>query len=114
MPAIAAVTYVAAWAAGLAVWPVNLPINAAGAQVAASYQAHPAQAVAQYLLAEGLAGLLLGVVLAFAVFSRHRGPPAGWQPSGIRMWCSPVAASDGRAARRGYHGLGRCIPDAVE
>ena len=73
LPAIAAVTYLAAWAAGLAVWPVNLPINAAGAQVAASYQAHPAEAVAQYLLAEGLAGVMLGIVLAFAAFSRHRG-----------------------------------------
>jgi hypothetical protein len=73
LPAIAASTYLAAWAAGLAVWPVNLPINAAGAKVAASYQAHPAEAVAQYLLAEGLAGVMLGIVLAFAVFSRHHG-----------------------------------------
>jgi hypothetical protein len=173
MPTIAAGTYVAAWAAGLAVWPVNLPINAAGAQVAASYQAHPAQ----YLLAEGLAGLLLGVVLAFAIFSRHRGQIVGRTSGaaafgavavaisvtqcviglfltaaatrqdvalcgdlsdlvnrldGVKMlalagaagWLAairyprvalpPVAASDGHAARRGYHGVGLCIPDAIQ
>jgi hypothetical protein len=53
-----------AWAAGLAVWPVNLALNATASQVASSYRAHPAGAVAQYLLTEGLAGILLGVVLA--------------------------------------------------
>jgi hypothetical protein len=93
MPAIAAVTYVAAWAAGLAVWPVNLPINAAGAQVAASYQAHPAQAVAQYLLAEGLAGLLLSVVLAFASFSRHRGQIVGRTSGAAAFGAVAVAIS---------------------
>jgi hypothetical protein len=64
LPAAAGVAYLAAWAAGLAVWPVNLALNATAAQVAASYRAHPAEAVAQYLLTEGLAGILLGVVLA--------------------------------------------------
>lgn len=64
LPGTAGVAYVVAWAAGLAVWPVNLALNATAGQVAASYRAHPAEASVQYLLIEGLAGVLLGVVLA--------------------------------------------------
>ena len=74
LPAYAGITYVVAWAAGLAVWPQNLPLNAPPAQVAASYAAHPAAAVTQYLLVEGLAGLLFGVVLAFALVSAGERP----------------------------------------
>jgi hypothetical protein len=81
LPAAAGAAYLAAWAAGLAAWPSNLALNATSAQVAAAYQAHPAGAVAQYLLAEGLAGLLLGVVLAAALLPRAPGrlarPAAG-------------------------------------
>ena len=72
LPAYAGIAYVVVWAAGLAVWPQNLPLNAPPAQVAASYAAHPAAAVTQYVLVEGLAGLLLGVVLAFALISGDR------------------------------------------
>jgi hypothetical protein len=64
LPGTAGVAYVVAWAAGLAVWPVNLALNATAGQVAASYRAHPAEASVQYLLIEGLAGVLLGIVLA--------------------------------------------------
>jgi hypothetical protein len=69
LPAYAGITYVVVWVAGLAVWPQNLPLNAPPTQVAASYAAHPAAAVIQYLLVEGLAGLLFGVVLGFALIS---------------------------------------------
>jgi len=69
LPAYAGIAYVVAWGAGLAAWPQNLPLNAASTQVAASYATHPAGAVTQYLLAEGLAGLLLGIVLASALIS---------------------------------------------
>lgn len=72
LPAAAGVAYLAAWAAGLAVWPVNLALNATAAQVAASYRAHPAEAVAQYLLTEGLAGILLGAVLACVLLPQLR------------------------------------------
>ena len=72
LPAAAGVAYLAAWAAGLAVWPVNLALNATAAQVAASYRAHPAEAVAQYLLTEGLAGILLGIVLACVLLPQLR------------------------------------------
>lgn len=79
LPAWAGVCYVAAWVAGLAAWPVNLALNAANAQVAASYRAHPAGAVSQFLLAEGLAGLLLGAVLAAALISnRDRSRARPW------------------------------------
>jgi hypothetical protein len=72
LPAAAGVAYLAAWAAGLAVWPVNLALNATATQVAASYRAHPTEAVAQYLLTEGLAGILLGVVLACVLLPQAR------------------------------------------
>jgi hypothetical protein len=73
LPGYAGLAYVAAWAVGLAVWPQNLPLNATGSQVAAGYRLHPAGAVAQYLLAEALAGLLLGIVLAAAlIFAEGR------------------------------------------
>jgi hypothetical protein len=64
LPGAAGLAYVVAWVAGLAAWPVNLALNATAGQAAASYRAHPAGAIVQYLLVEGLAGLLLGIVLA--------------------------------------------------
>ncbi|HMG61335.1 MAG TPA: hypothetical protein VK599_00150 [Streptosporangiaceae bacterium] len=67
LPAAAGAAYLAAWAAGLAAWPSNLALNATSTHVTAAYRAHPAGAVAQYLLAEGLAGLLLAVVLGCAL-----------------------------------------------
>ena len=72
LPGTAGVAYLAAWITGLAVWPVNLALNATAAQAAGSHAAHPAEAMTQYLLAEGLAGLLLGVVLGSAVRQRLR------------------------------------------
>jgi hypothetical protein len=72
IPAAAGVAYLAAWVAGLSVWPVNLALNATAAQEAASHAAHPAEASAQYLLTEGLAGLLLAVMLGSALLPRLR------------------------------------------
>jgi hypothetical protein len=66
-PAVAGVAYVVAWIAGLAAWPANLALSATAEQTAAAYRAHPAGAVVQYLLVEGLAGILLGILLAGAV-----------------------------------------------
>jgi hypothetical protein len=73
LPAAAGVGYLAAWIAGLAAWPKNLALNATAGQTAAAYAAHPAQAAVQYLLVEGLAGLLLGVVLGCVLVPRLRG-----------------------------------------
>jgi hypothetical protein len=86
LPAWAGVCYVAAWVAGLAAWPVNLALNATNAQVAVSYRAHPAGAASQFLLAEGLAGLLLGVVLAAALISNR-------DRSRARPWPAVAAAA---------------------
>ncbi len=69
LPGGAGVAYLAAWVAGLAAWLSNLPLNASAAQTAASYAAHQGQAAVQYLLVEGLAGVLLGIVLGCAVRS---------------------------------------------
>ena len=66
-PGAAGLAYVAAWAVGLGAWPVNLALNATAGQAAASYRAHPAGAIVQYLLVEGLAGVLLGIVLAYVL-----------------------------------------------
>ncbi|HEX3715155.1 MAG TPA: hypothetical protein VHV09_20340 [Trebonia sp.] len=76
LPAAAGGAYLLTWVAGLAVWPDNLALNATAAQTAAAYSAHPAQAVVQYLLVEGVAGLLLGFVLGCALFPRLRGAGA--------------------------------------
>jgi hypothetical protein len=78
LPAVAGVSYLAAWVTGLAVWPSNLALNAAASQVAASHRAHATQAVVQYLLVEGVAGLLLGLVLAAAVSTVRGGRLAVW------------------------------------
>jgi hypothetical protein len=84
LPAAAGAAYLAAWAAGLAAWPSNLALNTTSAQVTAAYRTHPAGAVAQYLLAEGLAGLLLAVVLGCALLplaQRRLAPRAGARPA---------------------------------
>ena len=82
-PAVAGAGYLAAWVAGLAVWPSNLAVNASSTQVSAAYQGHQAVAAVNYLLVEGLAGLLLGAVLTAVLRAAGRGP----RLSGVR----PVA-----------------------
>jgi hypothetical protein len=84
LPGGAGAAYVAVWVAGLAAWPSNPPLTATAAQTAASYAAHQDQAVVQYLLVEGLAGVLLGIVLACAVRSAARGN-AGSRTSGAAV-----------------------------
>jgi hypothetical protein len=81
LPAAAGAAYLVAWAAGLAAWPSNLALNATSAQATAAYAAHPAGAVVQYLLVEGLAGLLLAVVLARALLPLARRGRAGARPA---------------------------------
>jgi hypothetical protein len=90
LPAVAGASYLTAWVAGLATWPSNLALNAAASQVAASHREHAAQAVVQYLLVEGLAGVLLGVVLAVAVSTVRSGR--------LAIWARPAAVLGGIAA----------------
>jgi len=81
---VAGLSYLAAWVAGLAVWPSNLAVNATSAQVTAAYQGHQAVAAIQYLLVEGLAGLLLGTVLTAVLRAAARGPRlAGVRPAAV-------------------------------
>jgi hypothetical protein len=83
-PAAAGVGYLTAWVAGLAVWPSNLAVDATSAQVTAAYQAHQAVAAVQYLLVEGLAGILLGAVLTAVLRATAGGPRlAGVRPAAV-------------------------------
>ena len=63
LPAAAGVGYLVAWFSGLLAWPANLALDATNAQVAESYRVHAGQAATQILLVEGLAGVLVGIVL---------------------------------------------------
>jgi hypothetical protein len=77
VPATAGVTYVAAWAIGLALWPTNLAMDASDATVVTAYAGHRSVAVTQYLLVEGLAAIALAVVviaLGRAARDRAAGP----------------------------------------
>src|ERR1700722_5212415 len=98
LPGVAGAGYLVAWVAGLAAWPNNLPLNATAGQTAAAYAAHPAQAAVQYLLVEGVAGLLLGVVLGCALLPRLRG--------GIRL---PAAAAALLAVAAVGTSLAQCV-----
>jgi hypothetical protein len=98
LPGVAGAGYLVAWVAGLAAWPNNLPLNATAGQTAAAYAAHPAQAAVQYLLVEGLAGLLLGVVLGCALLPRLRG--------GVRL---PAAAAALLAVAALGTSLAQCV-----
>ena len=92
LPGAFGIAYVAAWAAGLAAWPVNLALNATASQVAASHRSHPAEATVQYLLVEGLAGLLLGAVLAAALLSASRGRTAA-RTGAVALGAAAVSVS---------------------
>ncbi len=60
---VVGLVYLAAWIVGLLVWPVNLATNAGGATVISTFTGHLGQATTQYLMTEGLAGIMLGIVL---------------------------------------------------
>lgn len=93
VPAWAGVAYLAAWVAGLAAWPANLALNATGAQVAAAHRAHVAGATTQYLLVEGLAGLLLGVVMAFWLLGGRRAAAVAGRRTAIGLSVVAVVTS---------------------
>jgi hypothetical protein len=73
-PAAAGIAYSTAWVVGLAVWPSNLDVTAGNAKIVATYRAHEAAAMTQYVLVEGLAAVALVVVavlLGRAAGARH-------------------------------------------
>ncbi len=78
--------YGVAWVVGLVVWPSNLSIDASRRDIVSLYAAHTRQAAVQYLLVEGLAGALLGIVLFYCVRRLSRC---------ARTWTSQVAFGGG-------------------
>ena len=64
VPVIAGFAYVLSWVAGLAVFPVNLALDAHSSEIVSAYTAYPTLGSLQFVLVEGVACLLLGLVLA--------------------------------------------------
>ena len=75
LPAIAGIGYGFAWIVGLLVWPSNLAIDSTGRQVTGLYSHHVTQAAVQYILVEGVAGVLLGTVLIYLLRALQRQSP---------------------------------------
>jgi hypothetical protein len=86
LPALAGIGYGVAWLAGLAAWPSNLAIDASKREIVSLYAAHMSQAATQYLVVEGLAGALLGIVLFYSIRRVSRCDPT---------WTSRVAVAAG-------------------
>ncbi|MFF1876331.1 hypothetical protein [Leifsonia sp. NPDC058230] len=63
-PAIAGFAYVVTWAVGLSVFPVNLALDAPASEIVDAYAKQSALGTLQFVLVEGLAGILLAFVLA--------------------------------------------------
>ncbi len=63
VPALAGIAYTAAWVAGLSLAPSSTSVRPAGSAVLASYAGHLGAATAQFVLTEGAASVLLGVVV---------------------------------------------------
>jgi hypothetical protein len=88
LPALAGISYGIAWAGGLAAWPSNPTIDATKREVVSLYAAHQNEATAQYLVVEGIAGVLLGTVLFYCI----------WRLRGCeRTWTSRAAVAGGVA-----------------
>jgi hypothetical protein len=63
VPALAGIAYAASWVAGLSVAPSSTSVRPTGSAVLASYAGHFGAATAQFVLTEGTASVLLGVVV---------------------------------------------------
>ena len=89
LPAISGFGYASAWIAGLFEWPSNLAIDSTGRQVVGLYSDHPSQAAVQYLLVEGVAGILLGTTLFYLLHEvRRRSPDARLLGATVLGWVS--------------------------
>ena len=86
LPALAGIGYGVAWLAGLAAWPSNPAIDASKREIVSLYAANMGQAAAQFLVVEGLAGALLGIVLFYSIRRVSRCDPT---------WTSRVAMAAG-------------------
>ena len=63
---ITAISYVLAWIIGLSAGGPSLDLNAKGSSVVSAFTTHRTSAVVQYLFAEGVAGLLLLILVVTA------------------------------------------------
>jgi hypothetical protein len=73
-PVIAGLIYVAAWIAGLLIWPSSPGPSAAAGRVVDDLGAHPALGAAQFVFVEGVAAIALAYVLvALARSGAHAG-----------------------------------------
>lgn len=73
-PAVAGLAYVAAWVIGLVIGPASLDVTASGTAVVRAYAGQQGAAIAQVVLAEGVAAVALAVVvLALGQAARGRG-----------------------------------------
>jgi hypothetical protein len=61
--ALTGLVYAAAWVIGQLIGPPVVPVTAPGAEVVSSYTGHEGAAIGRALLAEGVAGLALAVVV---------------------------------------------------
>ena len=73
-PAVTGLAYVAAWVIGLVIGPASLDVTASGTAVVRAYAGQQGAAIAQVVLAEGVAAVALAVVvLALGQAARGRG-----------------------------------------
>jgi hypothetical protein len=63
LPAVAGAGYTAVWVIGLLIWPSNLRVTSSGAQVVAAMREHQGSAMVQYVLVEGVAAMMLAIVM---------------------------------------------------
>jgi hypothetical protein len=74
---LAGLVYVAAWIAGLAIWPSNVAITDSSREVVNVYGAHRTVGFTQFLLVEGVAAIaLVFVIVAVARAAGHAGAVA--------------------------------------
>ncbi|SEQ87116.1 hypothetical protein [Microlunatus flavus] len=73
LPAAAGIGYVVVWAVGLMVWPHDLGVRSSAQTVASTYSLSASREAVQFILVEGLAGLLFTAVLLRARRNTLRG-----------------------------------------
>ncbi len=61
---VAGISYTVAWCVGLAVFNSSTTVSSTGGALLGQYAGHSAALALQFMLTQGLAGLLLGIVLA--------------------------------------------------
>jgi hypothetical protein len=100
---VAAVGYLAFWIVGLLVGPSNLSVTSSGSAVVQAYAGHSGQAIIQYVLTEGLAGVALAIVLGgtlggLARITGYCAAAVSVVQCGLGIWLAGCITPDGAAA----------------